>query len=369
MAYIEVRALFMESYFEKLNLQYEAIKERMMDEESIKLFDARVEYAITRDWERVKKYFFAPEKKWRCEELEVFLNGFSGKNDIVLFGAGKVGRETKEYLEASGYMPICFCDNYIYEENVDGIPVISVDNFIKNYKNSIIIICSWLYRKEMFHQLLEKGCHEKRILIPGGNRIQIHCGRQYFDMFSSRSNEVFVDAGGYDGGTIVDFFSWTGGDGKCYSLEPVPEMYKQIIERRKKENWGNVILCNCAAWDREESVFLLKDQKENGVIWGGSCVGDSGNIEVKGKTIDSICAGEERVTFIKMDIEGSELKALKGAKDIIRNQKPRLAISIYHKPEDVLEIPNYILSLVPEYKMYIRHYAADFTETILYAEV
>ena len=70
-----------------------------------------------------------------------------------------------------------------------------------------------------------------------------------------------------------------------------------------------------------------------------------------------------------MDVEGSELKALKGAKNIITQQKPRLAISIYHKPLDVFEIPDYILSLVPEYKMYIRQYASDFTETVLYAEV
>lgn len=362
----------MKSYFENLILQYKKIRERLMDEESARLFDARVEYAITGDWERVKKIFFIPEKDWRCAELESFLKKFPDRKDIVLFGASKVGKETKQYLEACGYNPACFCDNHAIENQVDGIPVISVDDFMENYKNAVIIICSLLYRKEMYCQLLEKGCCAKRILLPAGNRIQTHCGRQYFDMFTPGKRETFVDAGGFDGSTIEDFYVWLGEGkyGKCFSMEPVPEMYNRIVERKRKEGWQDVTVCNCAVWDKEEAVFLTKDQKENDVIWGGSCVGDTGDSKVCGKTIDEICMGEgEPVTFIKMDVEGSELKALKGAKNIITQQKPRLAISIYHKPLDVFEIPDYILSLVPEYKMYIRQYASDFTETVLYAEV
>ena len=78
---------------------------------------------------------------------------------------------------------------------------------------------------------------------------------------------------------------------------------------------------------------------------------------------------KEEVTFIKMDIEGAELKALKGAKNIILRDKPKLAISIYHKPEDIVEIPLFIKELVPEYKLYIRHYSNDSIETVLYAVI
>ena len=84
--------------------------------------------------------------------------------------------------------------------------------------------------------------------------------------------------------------------------------------------------------------------------------------------IDSLMNKEE-VTFIKMDIEGAELKALKGAKNIILRDKPKLAISIYHKPEDIVEIPLFIKELVPEYKLYIRHYSNDSIETVLYAVI
>lgn len=76
----------------------------------------------------------------------------------------------------------------------------------------------------------------------------------------------------------------------------------------------------------------------------------------------------EKVTFIKMDVEGSELKALHGAKKSIKKHLPRLAISIYHKPEDIVEIPEYILSLHNGYQFYIRHHVPWLNnETVLYA--
>jgi hypothetical protein len=68
-----------------------------------------------------------------------------------------------------------------------------------------------------------------------------------------------------------------------------------------------------------------------------------------------------------MDIEGSELEALRGAKKTIQHTKPRLAISLYHKPEDILVIPLYIQSLVPEYKYYIRHNEIGMGGLVLYA--
>ncbi|EOS66974.1 FkbM family methyltransferase [Oscillibacter sp. 1-3] len=95
---------------------------------------------------------------------------------------------------------------------------------------------------------------------------------------------------------------------------------------------------------------------------------DDGEIVVPVATIDEIVEKENpKVTMIKMDIEGSELEALKGAKKTIQRNKPKLAICIYHKPEDMLEIPLYIKSLVPEYKLYVRHHSNSNVETVLYA--
>ena len=115
-------------------------------------------------------------------------------------------------------------------------------------------------------------------------------------------------------------------------------------------------------WDKED-VLCFKAYSN-----GSSRLEKKGEIKIPVGSLDDMIR-DERVTFIKMDIEGSELEALKGAKNTIRNHHPRLAICIYHKPIDVIEIPAYILELVPEYKFYVRHYDSSLEETVLYATV
>jgi hypothetical protein len=100
--------------------------------------------------------------------------------------------------------------------------------------------------------------------------------------------------------------------------------------------------------------------------YGVSNIKDEGTHIIDVSTLDDEIL--ERVTFIKMDIEGSELYALRGAEKIIRKYKPKLAICVYHKKEDIVEIPKFIMSLGLDYKLYIRHHQkCSGTETVLYA--
>ena len=93
------------------------------------------------------------------------------------------------------------------------------------------------------------------------------------------------------------------------------------------------------------------------VAGGGTCIPVT--------SLDAVIDG--KVTFIKMDIEGAEYEALKGAERLIREYKPKLAVSVYHKPEDIWELPGLILSFCPEYTFYLRHYSLSSEETVLYA--
>jgi hypothetical protein len=68
-----------------------------------------------------------------------------------------------------------------------------------------------------------------------------------------------------------------------------------------------------------------------------------------------------------MDIEGSELEALKGAKGILTKYKPKLAICLYHKTNDFVEIPLFLKEIVPDYKLHVRHHACGYLDTVLYA--
>jgi hypothetical protein len=70
-----------------------------------------------------------------------------------------------------------------------------------------------------------------------------------------------------------------------------------------------------------------------------------------------------------MDIEGSEMNALRGAENIIIQHRPKLAICVYHKPADLWEIPLYLKELVSDYKLHLRHHSDFLNETVCYATV
>lgn len=77
---------------------------------------------------------------------------------------------------------------------------------------------------------------------------------------------------------------------------------------------------------------------------------------------------DERITYIKMDIEGAELKALKGAEETLKRCKPKLAICVYHNTSDFWRVPQYIKSINSEYKIFLKHHSnINCWGTVLYA--
>ena len=185
-------------------------------------------------------------------------------------------------------------------------------------------------------------------------------GNQYFDVFSAEQDEVFIDGGAYDGYTAEEFIKWCGGKyKKIYELEPLEEQYRMI--QKKFQNNDRVKVVNGALWNKAEYIYFNQNSR-------ASSVSDIGEIKVNGIKIDDLCK-EERVTFIKMDIEGSEMQALEGAEEVIKRDKPKLAICLYHKEGDIIDLSLKVLDFVPEYKLYIRHYTSTLGETVLYAQV
>lgn len=350
-------------YVEKL-MNIGRIREAMVDEESKILFDAKVDYFITKNEEQFLKVTESLGKEWYCSELSDILRKINVKG-IIIFGCGHDGKRSKEILENCGYLPIFFCDSDREKigKAVDGIEVISVDKLVEWYRDYLVVLGSTKYMDEMNEILLEKNFPKENIFYPKFKKIYAECGKQYFDVFSVQDKEIFVDAGSYDGNSIMDFISWTNEKyEKVFAFEPIDEMFQLIRNRLINENILKVELFQSALWIRNEKLPFIENKS-------GSRVTDvrKATSFVEGVALDEIIK-DEKITFIKMDIEGSELNALKGAKNIIIKNKPKLAICIYHKPEDILEIPAYILDLVKEYRFYIRHYSSCIWETVLYAE-
>ena len=76
---------------------------------------------------------------------------------------------------------------------------------------------------------------------------------------------------------------------------------------------------------------------------------------------------DDEVTYIKMDIEGAETSALAGCEETIRRNRPKLAICVYHRPQDYLDIPQWIKRVRPDYRLYLRQHSSFNVDTVLYA--
>jgi len=174
----------------------------------------------------------------------------------------------------------------------------------------------------------------------------------YFDLdvIKCDKNEVFVDCGCYNGGTVKDFIHDYGSQYKSiYSYEPTPSVFELAKENLK--DIPRLHLRNAGVSDKNGQLSFWTAAE--GIDQAGNRLNPNGSTKVKVVRIDDDI--RENVTFIKMDIEGAELDALRGAERQIRRNKPKLAISLYHKLPDLLEIPQLVKTYVPEYKLYLRH--------------
>lgn len=173
--------------------------------------------------------------------------------------------------------------------------------------------------------------------------------------------EVFVDAGAFDGDTIKKFLQHVRQYKRIIAFEPDKLNYEKMCT--EFGNYGEkMVLRNTGVWCENTHLSFQAEGSEVSKILEENTT-DSDTVKVE--AIDALEACKD-ATYIKMDIEGAEMMALKGGKHTIINNYPKLAISIYHKDEDMIDIPLFIHSLCPEYKMYVRHHSHSFYDTVLY---
>lgn len=183
---------------------------------------------------------------------------------------------------------------------------------------------------------------------------------QYFpdDIFTLSDHEDFVDAGAFTGDTVQAFLQHTQNKFQSiYAFEPDNDNYHLLL---KNTFDSKKIHCfQSGLSDKNEIVKFLSDTSS-------SKVSENGSEEVSLVTLDSIL-GDKPVSYLKMDVEGAECAALRGATKVIQNSKPKLAICIYHSIQDLLQVPLLIHQIEPSYQLYIRHYTHGIVETVCYA--
>lgn len=337
---------------------------------------------------------------------------------ICIFPMGIAGKSMLSKLRSVGIEADFFCDNNseLWGTSYDGIPCISKEELIEQAENTVVIIES-LYYREIKESLLKDGIRNiERVFvekIAAEEYIRNHpdvqakidavceiCAdekskqvvdhitkawfaesveddyfgiiqsdNQYFDedIIHLSDEEVFVDLGAYIGDSAENFLEKCHGKyKKMHLFELDPAIYKRLVNNMPSlQTKGNGLIqaYPYGASDQNQIVYF-KGGDSTSVIGAES---DSTDLECgKAVTLDHILE-DENVTFIKADIEGAEKPALRGAENIIRQMRPTLAICIYHSVDDFLNIPVWIKKIVPEYKIYIRHYTDEMLETVCYA--
>ena len=338
----------------KMLSRLDEIYSRLQDEESRKIFEAKLEYMINGDrlqfWKSIKK-----SKKWK-----IFNEKLVDENYII-YGAGLMGRLILDILKESDKDVLFFVDNDEKKQNtiVDGINVFNVLEIVK-YPNIKVITSNRTLTRVAVKQL--KSINAGNTIIDE-SEVCAFWGKQYFDVFSPQEGEIFVDAGCFDGGTVLEFVNWMGEKRYSYIYSFEPDTNNINICRKNIENHAikNIALINKGTYSKETFLKFSNDGS------GGSCFCDNGEINVPVTTVDTVLH-EKSATYIKMDVEGSEKETIFGCRKTIKQYHPKMAICIYHKPFDFIELPLFLLDIDADYKFYIRHYASNLCETVLYAE-
>lgn len=212
------------------------------------------------------------------------------------------------------------------------------------------------YQRVIQYRLTRDSAYLSEISLPRGD--------QYFPPFIGdktpflSSHEVFVDAGAFIGDTVEKFISVVDTQYKAiYAFEPDPENFKKL-ERCMSPLLNTICIQAGVGKQRMTAHFSSNDSGSRLETSGAELV----EIQVLDQTLEGI-----PVTYLKMDIEGMECSALNGARNLITQYHPKLAICTYHSNADMIDVPLLLKQFNPNYKLYFRHYTNSLVETVCYA--
>ena len=172
---------------------------------------------------------------------------------------------------------------------------------------------------------------------------EVDCNEPYHS-FLALKKERFLDLGAYNGDTALDFASRCPDYQNITAVEPDAKTFKKL--QNNTAALRDLTLKNACVSDK---CGLLPFSMKGG---RNSALGDGGTL-LESISIDSL---KTNFSYIKMDVEGAEVDAVKGAEKTIKAAKPKMLISAYHRTEDLIKIPQTVLGIRDDYKLYIRHF-------------
>jgi FkbM family methyltransferase len=363
----------------------------------------------------MKDLYMTGTTRKTLEALKIKLNS----RPIVCYGLGFYGGIIVKYFKEQGLNVACFCDSK--KRGVDsetGLIIISPQELIEQYSNANIVISvanpnneesvrttvkslgidseqifsfkdAYRFIRKSRVEPVSLSLEQVEKILDGfewayeffhdenSKKIILEIVRGYLfnttydykppkdayfpPQFAFGEKEVFVDGGLYIGDTTEEF------------IRRVDSKYKRIVGFDIDENnlksarvnlakYENIEICEKGLWSEETSLHA-----ELGIL-AGSNINEGAKDIVSLTTLkDYFSYSSEMPTYIKLDVEGSEKQALLGARDILTNYSPKLAICVYHYPEEVFEVTKLLHKINPNYRFFLEHYSPYVWETVLYA--
>ena len=160
-----------------------------------------------------------------------------------------------------------------------------------------------------------------------------------------------VDAGAYNGDTAREAKAYFGNLKRIYAIEPDKRNFKKLAKYSEAEDETCIISINAAAWNYDGSGTFLGSGNRNSTAVATASF-EHKEDKIPFVKIDSVT--DEKIDYIKYDVEGAEREALEGSDRIIRSDNPCLLISLYHRSRDIFELINTVKARYPDYTLYLR---------------
>lgn len=397
----------MYSNFQKLSNAYSLLQ----DDESREIFWARIRHDVEQSEESLRKlaaWTSLPDAsmiflKEMASDVKSLGERISEYPRLIIYGTATWGLNIADRLRAAQIPYYGFCGRRAkaFTQGLYGKPVVSPEWLLENRDSVHVIICANRSNYlEIEGFLKDNGFPSERILpyfkrvflgeLEGGENEktapnEAHCKRQqeikgrrqYFDfpeLFPKGT--AFVDGGSYNCDDSFYFANWCGGEySTIFIFEPDPINFERCRQRVFDEKLRGAVCYEAGLSEKEGSAGFVSFSSygshfaSENTIYGNDMKRDASEITtVKTVAIDEVVKGQT-VGFIKMDIEGFEYGALRGASRTICRDKPFLAISVYHVAGDLPAIITLLNEMVPEYRFWLRHYSDGKTETVLYASL
>ncbi|WP_113720321.1 FkbM family methyltransferase [Aeromonas salmonicida] len=326
------------------------------------------------------------------------------KSIFGIFGTGKLAQDCYVQITKMGHTASFFVDRNAEEGTFMNLPLKTI-NYILQKKCPLLIASTWAkeitldlrsagFKGEVFiidpfitvfermstadtkelidlYFSLEDDISKKTLV----DLISFRCGN--VDSISSSSypqymspnvlyaaSDILIDGGAYIGDTIQSFDCYDVIVQEIHAFEPDSENFRALVHYGSKTKL-KVVFNNLGLWSSAQELNF----SANDTVSYGRRVDEDGGGAICTTSIDSYINSNGIVpTVIKLDIEGAEMHALVGAKNVISSRRPKLAISLYHSQADLWRIPAFIRSLSPDYRFYLGHHRSNWMETVLYAQ-